>query len=464
MPDDCTFTDAVDAVSSCCISTWSHTLPPVRMEGSHEEKLSTGEGMSRQPQQELMNGKGSRQDSEARALNGVPPQGTDEVIGLQFTNGRIFYLHRSTLMRSSGYFAKKFGGAEISPSDNNNVARDTLGRRVYFFERDCQMFEDHILPFILTKKPGKLPPFSQDRGLWRDLRKEAEYFDIHGLLRILYVTHLCPPSDSMGHGIFYYVGTNNGTSRHWNHQAIGLVNVRKDPHYMSPEEQATILGNHSEEDSYDKVLVQYQPTTAALESMSPSWAAAVGVCTVPQTLKSNERCRLFSCGGSSNNAKQIPALVHFRTVTVRLVAYALHKDAAGMKNWTVEGSLNGKDWKMIHTAPGNANLMTTFTEKEKDAIKSQMDMIKSDIMTVPGESDYLQKLQIILDEAENSNRHVWTISKPAPDFYSFFRIVAVGDDSSDVEEEDVDESQSTSMTKRAFRRLGLELFGEVHEG
>jgi hypothetical protein len=162
-------------------------------------------------------------------MNDSPSQGNDtvandEVLGLQFTNGHIFYLCRSTLVTNGGdYFASHFGSTHSLSADTET--RDALGRRAYFVERDCGLFEKHILPFILTKRPGTLPPFSEDRGLWRELQEEAQFYGLEEQSKLLYVTHMCSPSNMLGRGVFHYLGTNNGTSSYWNPFALGTVAV-----------------------------------------------------------------------------------------------------------------------------------------------------------------------------------------------------------------------------------------------
>jgi len=44
---------------------------------------------------------------------------------------------------------------------------DEHGRSVQLVELDSKLFENHILPYLVTKRPGKLPPFTNDPEQWR---------------------------------------------------------------------------------------------------------------------------------------------------------------------------------------------------------------------------------------------------------------------------------------------------------
>ena len=103
-------------------------------------------------------------------------------IGLEFTDGRVRYLYRSTLVNAGGYFAACFGdnGVPAIP-----YRTDEHGQSIYTIERDGELFDKHILPFILGKNPGRLPPFSEDPALWRLLRQEAQFYALDDLSEML---------------------------------------------------------------------------------------------------------------------------------------------------------------------------------------------------------------------------------------------------------------------------------------
>lgn len=387
----------------------------------------------------------------------------DKVIGLQFTNGTTFYFYCSTLVKKSGYFAKRFNNdVEIDASDSITLVE--LGRPVYFFERDGTLFETYILPYILTDQPGTLPPYCQDEALWRSLRREAEFFQLDGMTKLLYVTRVCSPTNALGHGVLYYIGTNYGHCSHWNPRALGTVQVCRETQYM-PSSTA------NDDNATDTaMMVQYHPTTCNVTS-DPRWLAVIGMATRPEAVKSQDCCPLFGppwCHQNNDKTKQVPTIIDLRSIKLRLVAYSLHKDACGMKYWTMEGSDDGKEWKELYTLRAGEEQLPSFTQKEKDMIKSEISMVKNDIMTVPAEPDPMQKVEIVLDQAENSRRKIWEIMNPMTDFFRFFRIIAIDKEDATTEkssfvEDDADDTHSPIMTKRAFHELGIELFGEIHE-
>ena len=71
------------------------------------------------------------------------------------------------------------------------------------------VFENHILPFILKRRPGKLLPFSEYPELWRELRDEANFYALDDLAEMLatYTTHSCPFQAGNDRGVLYWLGT-----------------------------------------------------------------------------------------------------------------------------------------------------------------------------------------------------------------------------------------------------------------
>lgn len=392
----------------------------------------------------------------------------DEVIGLQFTNGQIFYFFRSTLTKM-GYFFKRFANSDDSSLDDTlaaDEARDAMNRRVYFLERDALLFENHVMPFILTGTPGKLPTFSKDRDLWRRLRQEAKFYQLPKLDEILYVTSICSPNTSLGRGVFYYLGTDHGSSSHWNPHALGVLSVCRDAHYITPQEQVELLGAAV---TNNKVFVQYRPTVTSMKTFNPMWTAVIGLSTLPQATPRGECCQFLPWRRHPKSPSlKIPTLIILRSISLRLIAYSLHKNAHGMSQWKLEGSNNGKDWTEIHTAEP-ASGYTTWTQKQMQAFKQELDMIRTDVMEIPQKSDPLEKVQVLLDEEEYSKRKIYEIDSPSKEFYKYFQIVAIHEDttntSTEAEQEDDenDDSDSKAMTRRALHGVGLELFGEIHE-
>jgi hypothetical protein len=102
---------------------------------------------------------------------------TDAIVGIELRDGRVWYCHRSVLANTTGsYFAARFGGS-IPPGDERI---DQYGRTVYFIERDSELFGKHILPYI-QENSARLPLFSENPSLWRELRSEALFYALDGL-------------------------------------------------------------------------------------------------------------------------------------------------------------------------------------------------------------------------------------------------------------------------------------------
>ena len=95
---------------------------------------------------------------------------------------------------------------------------------MYFIARDGKLCDEHILPYLVTTHPRKLPPFSNDPELWRLLWSEAEFFGLYGLLNMLHVTNTFQPEDG-DRGVLYWLGTGKGTKDNCNPHSPGAVDV-----------------------------------------------------------------------------------------------------------------------------------------------------------------------------------------------------------------------------------------------
>ena len=64
--------------------------------------------------------------------------------------------------------------------------------------------------------PSSIGSFGVNSALWRDLRKEAEFFSLECLVWLLKVTFSCSPDMDGGKGILYWLGTNKFTDAYIN--------------------------------------------------------------------------------------------------------------------------------------------------------------------------------------------------------------------------------------------------------
>lgn len=149
---------------------------------------------------------------------------TSEIIGLEFTDGSVWYCSRSTLANANGsYFAARFGTDAMIPAGAERT--DSLGRTVYFIDGEGELFGKHILRYLTRNKPGKLPPFAKDPDLWRMLREEALFYCLDGLSSILNATQTFSPETNGDQGVLYWLGTKKGTQEYENPYSIGAVDV-----------------------------------------------------------------------------------------------------------------------------------------------------------------------------------------------------------------------------------------------
>jgi hypothetical protein len=147
---------------------------------------------------------------------------SSDLIGLKFTDGAVRYIHQSTLVNAGGYFSKRFGDNGIPAGE---ATKDSDGVSIYFVERDGKLFDNHILPFIIGKTPGELPPFSQRPGLWCLVREEAQFFALDDLYKKLHIIHSCPYSIGDDRGVLYWLGTGKGTHEYKNPYSNNAVAV-----------------------------------------------------------------------------------------------------------------------------------------------------------------------------------------------------------------------------------------------
>ena len=90
---------------------------------------------------------------------------SSDIPGIELTQGRVLYCPRSTPVNPGGLFAACCGDNGIPDIAERT---DEHGRTMYFVAGDRELIERHILSFILTRHPSRLPPFSEARELWRD--------------------------------------------------------------------------------------------------------------------------------------------------------------------------------------------------------------------------------------------------------------------------------------------------------
>jgi len=72
---------------------------------------------------------------------------------------------------------------------------------------------------------SRIGSFQNNPDLWPELRDEADFYALDGLVSMLKVTFSCSPDKDGGRGIIYYVGTNKGKEEYTNPYTRNVVDV-----------------------------------------------------------------------------------------------------------------------------------------------------------------------------------------------------------------------------------------------
>lgn len=355
------------------------------------------------------------------------------IIGLELTDGRVFYIHRSSLVNAGGYFAACFGDNGIPAGESRT---DDHGRSIYFVARDGKLFENHILPFIIQKIPGKLPPFAQDPELWRLLRNEALFYGMDDLSELLRVTYSCSPdAGTRGKGVLYWLGTNKGITDYKNPYTRGAIDVTvgglTDATYDQRREMFNgvedIVNPRAFTSESRQALVQYRPPVTGKDEEGDVFH-----------LSSLHACYSLWCNMSTC---KFPTVVNLLSVKLRPSAYSLRQDELGMTDWNLEGSKDGSTWIILHKARNDRNIAMP-----DDSLMEQLGVDLDRCSTVA------VREEISLEFAERERRGTWQLSPSSDEFYQYFRIIGSGMDY---------ERSETSLV--CLHGIGLELYGDIHE-
>jgi len=365
--------------------------------------------------------------------DGAEPQG-DKCIGLEFTDGRVAYCHRSTLTNAGGYFAARFGGGNIPAGEER---QDEHGRSIYFLERDGELFVHHVLPYLVTTN-ANLPPFSKKPDLWRKLRREADFYLLEGLSDMLFVTHSCHFQENNDNkGVLYWLGTDKGTKEEYrNPHAIGAIRVGgwvdwTTKHLLARLSPAIELNELfpplARTGSSRRALVEYRPPIE----------------------DSVDRVSLNACNTCYNLWCQfgyhlIPADIDLLSIKLHLTAYSLRSDRCGMTDWKLEASTDRVEWTVLHEAH-NVKAMKGPSEAQLDALRALIDS-QEDLSEN-------ERAEILLDCAERDHRCTFLIrnNEESPTFYRYVRIIGPGP------------ANLSPEASSCLHGVGLELYGDVHE-
>ena len=145
---------------------------------------------------------------------------TGKIVGLD-VGGKLFFFHSNVLLHSgSTYFAKRLKGGD---ADGEGVAyTDERGRQVYFIDRPPSRFE-YVRDYLVTDNLH-LPEKNVDLALIRNLREEAAFFGLKGMVDLLKTNRTISP-DRSNKGVLYWLGTERGTTSYQNPYSLGAIHV-----------------------------------------------------------------------------------------------------------------------------------------------------------------------------------------------------------------------------------------------
>lgn len=358
---------------------------------------------------------------------------TDEIIGFEFTNGRVCYCPRAAVTNADGgYLSARFGSGAMIPAGSERT--DSSGRNVYFIARDGDLFGNHILPFILTNRPGQLPPFPQAPELWRALREEALFYALDSLTESLKVTHSCDKNDAHGRGVLHWLGTEKGRSDYKNPFVRGLVDVTGWPMTMSREEIEAQGETYNMSEivrasapSSLQVLVEYRPPVRGGSAKEEN-----------RCFDSLHGCYLLWC---DHSAYRLPAIVDMKITLLRPTAYSLrYAECYGARNWNFEASEDGVEWVALHKARDDPHLTrpSHLDQGIKEMIEHAQDENEQKAVVEQANEALTTYVEMYL-------RHTWNLN--TSEFFRYFRILGIGN----------------RENFGCIHVVGLELFGDVQE-
>ena len=148
---------------------------------------------------------------------------------------------------------------------------------------------------------------------------------------------------------------------------------------------------------------------------------------------------LLGCNRSHDN---LDSIVDFRKVMVSPTHYSLrYAGCYGMQSdWNFEGSVDGKQWIVLHASRDDFNLVGNRTEL------GEPHWIRNAIQKADGDSE---KQKIYCDYMERYHRHTWEVDKAAVGlFFRYFRLVG---------------ATERGVDTGCLHCIGLEIYGLVYE-
>lgn len=366
----------------------------------------------------------------SRTATGSGRSRGDPVIGLDVA-GKLFYCRQSTLLgvnAQSSYFAARFGPSSMMDPDLDFI--DDRNRRVFFIDRDGDLFK-YVLEYMRTQDlPAEIGTFGEHPNLWRALRKEAEFFALDGLMALLKVTHSCSPDQDGGKGILYWLGTCKGREEYVNPYTRGDVDVR------GWFDETSALKDNWRENGYmyygssecREMLVQYRPKSKRFME--------------DNAMSDNVYCLM----GCQHAGERLPVVVDLRKVVICPTHYSLrYGGCAGMEgDWNFQASEDDLNWVTLHEAREDKHLSgMNITDSESGERRWIRDVMKH--------TDDALKEEIYCDYFERVHRFCWTISPAIAEaegkFFRYFRIIGA----------------SPKGSPDCLHAIGLEIYGHVSE-
>lgn len=391
----------------------------------------------------------------------------DCIIGLH-VGSRVFYCHRSTLVNAEGgrsYFARRFGTDRNFADDVAYTDASKGGINVFFIERDGDLFA-YVLKY-LTRLTLHLPPYAENKHLWKDLRLEAEFFMLDGLSDLLSATHHCPyyrqENNSVSReGILYWLGTGRGKKEHAQYRNPVRLRGFNESINTSLLEVSVGFFEHENrffQDHSDTAtawnLIQHRlgtdlnsPTLDPLGGSTPWFSSGTATGTVWQ-----HQLGLAPRGDARVTTAPSPRVLMFGSILVRPTHISLrlpHDDAVceGAIDFAttrescyinLDVSLDGKLWETLELQTENNTLLTP----------TKMQAMAKEIASIRNQpqAPLLQSTNRLIDVADTFLRRTWKVDESAsiPQYYKYFSIVSKNGGSCDLS------------------GVGLELYGDVQD-
>jgi hypothetical protein len=270
------------------------------------------------------------------------------------------------------------------------------------------------LSFLINeqrKLPNNFPSYKDAPVLWKDLKREADFFGLEGMKLILReqaFIHSCSP-DLGDKDILYWLGTRQGKADYQNPFEIGAVNVGGCSDTFNLLNHDNLQGSSKEARAG---FVEHKPQVLPVQNLQ-------GTEVFQDTLYLSVR-----------DEKRISVEVDFR----RLLVSPTHFSLRGMNGkipanylWNFEGSVDGEEWDVLHENTVLRGRKTTRRTVLASGLEVFPDEEIGDYVTRRYFDDAQRKIEVFTDFREEFFRKTWNIEvSDVERRYRYFRFIPIG--------------------------------------